>query len=204
MRFLALTCSVIFHPLILLVVGLLAILKCHPYYQSKFYDEQFYTIAGFIAVNIVLMPFLAVYLLKRFHFIDDMQMSNPKQRTLPYGVIALLLFYTGFNLYKNEFTGLPLMFLTATIACVVLNIIINFKFTISSHSIASGGLLGLFATLTLLQHISVFNWWLIGSILVAGISGWARLSLNAHTEKQVYLGYMLGLAVVMPVCYFFA
>ncbi len=202
MRFLALFCSIIFHPLILLNAGLLSVLRFHPYYLSKFYDAQFSTIAIFITINIILMPFLAVYMLKRFKFIDNMYISNPKQRLLPYCIIAILLTYTGFNLSKNEFTGLPLAFLGATIVCIVVNIIINIKFTISSHAIGSGGLLGLFITLTLLEHVSIFNWFLIASILVAGISGWARLSLNAHTEKQVYLGYLVGLGIVMPICYF--
>lgn len=204
MRFLALACSVILHPLILLNLGLLSVLKFHPYYQSKFYDAQFYTLAIFILVTTLLMPLLSVFLLKRFGYIDNFAIENPAQRLLPYSIIALLLGYAAFNLYQNDFSGLPLVFLMTTIACIVLNIMINFKFKISSHAIASGGLLGLFISLTLLQHISVFNWFLVGAILIAGISGWSRLSLNAHTEQQVYLGYALGLAVVMPGCYLLA
>lgn len=203
MRFLALFCSIIFHPLILLNIGILSILKFHPYYLSKFYDAQFYTIAVFIAVNTIVMPFLSVYLLKRFGFVDNIYIENPGQRLLPYTIMALLLGFTAYELYKNDFVGLPLVFLLSTIVCILLNIFINFKFTISSHGIASGGLLGLFITLTLLHHVSEFNWFLVGSILIAGISGWARLSLNSHTEKQLYWGYIVGLAVVIPACYFF-
>jgi hypothetical protein len=204
MKFLALFCSVIFHPLILLNAGLLSILKFHPYYLSKFYDAQFNTIAIFIGVNTVLMPFLSIYLLKRFKFIDSIYIDNPKQRLLPYLIMALLLGFTSYELFKNDFTGLPLVFMIATILCILLNILINFKFVISSHAIASGGLLGLFISLTLIEHVSVFNWFLIASIIIAGINGWARLSLNAHNERQVYLGYVLGLAVVIPACYFFS
>jgi hypothetical protein len=202
MRYLALFCSALLHPLLLLNLGLASILKFHPYYQSKFYDAQFYTLTLFIAFTTFLMPVIAVYLLKRFGFVDDLAIDNPKQRLLPYSVIALLLAYAAFNLYRNDFSGLPLVFLLSTIVCIFLNILINFKLKISSHAIASGGLLGLYVCLTLLQHISVFNWLLIVSILLAGVSGWARLSLNAHTEKQVYLGYVVGLVVVLPMCYF--
>ena len=202
MRYLALFCSVLLHPLLLLNLGLASVLKFHPYYQSKFYDTQFYTLVLFIAFTTFLMPLLSVYLLKRFGFVDSLSIEKPKQRLLPYSVIALLLAYAGFNLYKNDFTGLPLVFLLSTIACIFLNILINFKLKISSHAIAAGGLLGLYICLTLLQHISVFNWFLITSILLAGVSGWSRLFLNAHTEKQVYLGYVVGLAVVLPMCYF--
>jgi hypothetical protein len=204
MKWLARIVSVLFHPLILLNLGLISILLFHPYYVSKFYDAQLYTIMIFIAVNTLLMPFLSIYLLKRFKFIDNMYIRDPKQRSLPYVIIAILLGFTCYELYKNDFAGLPLVFMLATIACILVNVVVNFKFTISSHAIASGGFLGLFIALTVLEHISRFNWFLIGSILIAGTNGWARLYLNEHTEKQVYFGYLVGLAVVIPTCYFFA
>lgn len=204
MRHLANFCSVILHPLFLLNAGLFAILRFHPYFVSKFYDEQFYTLSMFIAVNTLVMPLLSVYLLKRFKFIDDFRISNPKQRLMPYAIIAMLLAFTTYQLYKNEFYGLPLVFLIATIVCVIANILINIRFTISSHAIAAGGLVALFLFLTLIEHIAVFNWWLMGSVLAAGLSSWSRLTLNAHTEKQVYSGFGLGLTVVMLMLMVFA
>ena len=35
---------------------------------------------------------------------------------------------------------------------------------------------------------------LIGFVLVSGIVMWARLYLQAHTEKEVYTGFLLGFA----------
>jgi hypothetical protein len=195
---------VLFHPLFLLNAGLFAILRFHPYFVSKFYDDQFYTLSMFIAVNTLIMPLLSVYLLKRFKFIDDFRISNPKQRLMPYAIIAMLLAFTTFQLYNNEFYGLPLVFLIATIVCVIFNILINIKFTISSHAIAAGGLIALFLYLTLVEHIAVFNWFLIGSVLAGGLSGWSRLYLNAHSERQVYAGYGLGMITVMVMLLVFA
>jgi len=57
--------------------------------------------------------------------------------------------------------------------------------------------IGLFLFLAFIEHFSQFTLFLLLSILLAGISGWARLSLNAHTERQVYLGYVIGLGVVI-------
>jgi hypothetical protein len=196
--------TVIFHPLFLLNFGMFAVFKFHPYYISKFYDEQFYTISMFIAVNTLIMPLLSVYLLKRFKFIDDFAISNPKQRLIPYSLIAILLSVTTFQMYRYEVYGVPLVFLLSTVVCVILNVLINIKMKVSSHAIASGGLVALFVFLTLFKHLSIFNWFLIASILMAGFSAWSRLKLNAHTDTQVYSGFFIGLLCVLPLLIFFA
>ena len=188
--------SIILHPLLVLNWGLYSIMRYHPYFVSKFYDTHFYTISMFIAVNTLVMPLLSVYLLKKFAFIDDFYISNPKQRFIPYSILLALLGFTMYQLYKVELNGLPLSFMAATAICLLLNILINFKFTISTHGIGAGGLVALYTFLTLHEHVSVFNALLILSVLLAGIIAWARLYLNAHTEKQMYSGLALGFGVV--------
>jgi membrane-associated phospholipid phosphatase len=186
--------SVVTHPLILLNLGLFSILKFHPYYYSKFYEEQFYTLSIYIAVNTLLMPLLSMYLLKRFNLISNYILSNAKQRMVPYAVIMLLLSYTAFQLYKNDFSGLPVQFLIGTILCIAINILVNFKWTISSHAIGCGGLVALYFYLTMNSHLNVFTLFLVSLLLVSGATGWARLALNAHTPSQLYVGYATGFA----------
>ena len=38
--------------------------------------------------------------------------------------------------------------------------------------------------------------WVSLLLLGAGLVGWSRLHLNAHTPGQVYAGYVLGVATV--------
>jgi hypothetical protein len=184
--------SVLTHPLILLNLGLFSILKFHPYYFSKFYDEQFYTLSIYIAINTLLMPLLSMYLLKRFNLISNYILSNAKQRMVPYTVIMLLLSYTAYQLYQNDFSGLPVSFLIGTILCIAINILVNYKWTISSHAIGCGGLVALYFYLTMNSHLNVFTLFLVSLLLVSGFTGWARLKLNAHTPAQLYIGYATG------------
>lgn len=195
--------SSLLHPLILMNFGLFSILRFHPYFVSKFYDTHFYTISMFIAVNTLIMPLLTVYLLLKFRFIDDLQISNPKQRLLPYGILVMLLVFTMYQLYKVELNGLPLVFMGASAACLLLNILINVRYTISTHAIGCGGLTALYVYLTVFQHLSVFNVFLILAVLASGLAGWARLYLNAHREHQIYTGFALGLSVVLLGCMLF-
>ncbi len=197
MKFIAWVFSILFHPLILLNAGILSLLFFHPYYNSKYYDEQLLTFALYMAVNTLVMPLLVLVLLKRFKFLDSYIISAHKQRTLPYIIIAILFSITANQLYKNEMVGLPLYFLIGSAACLLINALIAIKFGISSHAIAAGGLIALMLYVTAFQHIGQMEFYLIASIVIAGISGTARLLLNAHTTAQVYWGYLLGFGVVL-------
>lgn len=197
MKYLAWFFSVLFHPLILLNAGIAALLLYHPYYSSKYYDEQLITLVIYMAVNTLVMPLLVVVLLKRFKYLDSYIISTHKQRTFPYVIISILLAVTAYQLYKNEMGGLPMYFLIGSAICLFLNAFITIKFGISSHTIAAGGIVALMFFVCAIQQIGQMQNLLLISILIAGISGSSRLWLKAHTSKQIYWGYLLGFGVVL-------
>ncbi|MDI1233036.1 MAG: hypothetical protein PSX81_02010 [bacterium] len=197
MKYLAWFFSVLFHPLILLNLGISVLLLFHPYYNSKYYDEQLVTLVIYMAVNTLVMPLLVIVLLKRFKYLDSYTIATHKQRTFPYIIIAVLMAVTAYQLYNNEMGGLPMYFLIGSTICLFLNAIITLKFGISSHTIAAGGLVALMFYVTAIQHIAQMEYYLVISILIAGITGSSRLYLNAHTTKQIYWGYLLGFGVVI-------
>ena len=186
--------SVLCHPLLLMNFGLFSIMFWHPYFVSKFYETQFYTISMFVSINTLILPMLSVYLLKRFGLIDDFAMSNPKQRLLPYSIMIGIVGLTMFQLYKIDYAGLPMWFMGACAISLMANVLINLKFTISTHGIGTGGLVALYAYISYIEHLLLFKLLLIGFVLVSGIVMWARLYLQAHTEKEVYTGFLLGFA----------
>lgn len=186
--------SILCHPLLLMNFGLFSIMFWHPYFVSKFYETQFYTISMFVSINTLILPMLSVYLLKRFGLIDDFAMSNPKQRLLPYSIMIGIVGLTMFQLYKIDYAGLPMWFMGACAISLMANVLINLKFTISTHGIGTGGLVALYAYISYTEHLLLFKLLLIGFVLVSGIVMWARLYLQAHTEKEVYTGFLLGFA----------
>ena len=59
-----------------------------------------------------------------------------------------------------------------------------------------GGLTALIAFLAF--HLKVdLQFYLIVVIILAGITGAARLNLKAHTSPEIYTGYFLGLTAVL-------
>lgn len=197
MKTLAKIVSAFTHPLFLLNFGLFSLFRYHPYYRSKIYDEQFYQLSLFIFITTLLMPLLSVYLLKRFQLISDYSISDPKERIMPYTTVALILGIAAYKLFKGEVYGVPIHFLLATILCIVINLLFNIRFKISSHAIGCGGLIGLYLFLSLHSHLVIYHFLLLVAIVLAGITGWARLATNSHTEKEVYSGYAVGLLLVL-------
>ena len=204
MKYIAWFFSVLFHPLILLNLGIVVLLFFHPYYNSKYYDEQLITFIIYMVVNTLVMPLLVVVLLKRFKFLDSYIISTHRQRTFPYFIIAILLGLTAYQLHKNEMGGLPMYFLIASAICLLLNALITLKFGISSHTIAAGGLVALMLYVTVFQHVAQLEFCFVISIIIAGLSGISRLWLVAHTTQQVYWGYLLGFGVVLSTLLLFA
>ena len=72
-------------------------------------------------------------------------------------------------------------------------ILCNIKWRLSEHAAGTGIVIGYLVTLS-----SVFSynpvWWLCAFILLAGITGTARLILRQHTLGEVIGGFTIGLA----------
>ena len=118
-------------------------------------------------------------------------MNTKEERHTPYFFTTLLYISTTYLIQKM---GLPiiinLLFIGATLA-ITLTMLINFKWKISAHMVGIGGLVG--ASLSIYYNLDFgINFYLITCILVAGLVGFARLKMNAHSVAQVYAGFVLG------------
>jgi membrane-associated phospholipid phosphatase len=56
-------------------------------------------------------------------------------------------------------------------------------------------------TLAVYTHVALQNglWnmgWVTALVLAAGLVGWSRLTLGAHTPREVYAGYTVGVVSV--------
>ena len=124
--------------------------------------------------------------------VSSVQLENREERTLPY--VSTILFYLGFAylLYSNE--RLPYIFMSFILAgafVIVVTMFINKYWKISAHMTGVGGLLGCIIALSVAMHFS-FMFWIYVLIVVAGLTGFARLRLQAHTPAQVYAGFFCG------------
>lgn len=187
--------SWLFVPLMMPVYGLilafgLSILDLTPMRQRVVYTL---IVAG---IN-VLIPFILIGLLKKLKMIDDIGLNGQKERLIPY-IITVVTF--GVTAWFMSVKGAPLwlsMFFAGGALAALVNLIINFKWKISAHAAGIAGIVALLIRIAKdgSPEPELF-FWLIMSIVMAGLLGSARVWLGRHTVWQVVAGYAVGFCSV--------
>jgi len=187
--------SVVFYPLFVPTYGIA--LFCYAYAHHVAYMPVIWTVIAIAGTFVMtcLLPISAIWILMRRGVVKDMQIDNPRERTLPYlytilgfGFWAYLLIAI---LHVPLYIGLVSVGGTVAISLVS---IINRWWKISAHLTGFGGLVGGLLSYCIgigaIPTWSALSWWLGVSLLIM----FARLRLNAHTSAQVCAGWLLGMA----------
>ena len=200
--------SVICHPLLMLtyMLGLLLIVNPYLFGINSASEGKLLMLRVFITSFI--LPAFAIFLMYRLKLISSLTMNDKQQRIGPFiatGVFYLWVFISVFN-----DSNMPTAFLIAALgttfglfACFLINLF----FKISLHATGAGGFVGMVLITMWLYSYGAFAMWLpflgvcfvsinavlLVSIVLAGAVGTARLVLGAHTSKELYAGFLLGL-----------
>ena len=193
--------SILFHPLLMPLIGIITILKSGAY--IAYIDSHW--VNHTLLIVFVLTVVLPLSLTPFYYYtrlVRSIRMKNHRERIVPY-FITFILFYTAHFIIKK----LPLnyfysIYLFAASVSVLLVIIISYFWKISTHMVGIGGLVGLIFSLSLKMTVNLMGV-LIIAIIVTGILGTSRLRLNSHSPSQVYSGFILGLITIGFFCLFF-
>ena len=157
-----------------------------------------------------LLPTINAFILLKMGRIKSLEMETNTERIIPYSSAALYYFALFYLLHHANFPEfyrvtvidfLNLLNLGAAI-CILLTLIINFKWKISAHTIGIGGLTG--GVLGMMYRLQLdLQYFFIALLFCSGIVAYARLKLNAHTPAQVYIGFALGFLIELGLMFFF-
>lgn len=199
LKILAWTISVIFHPIGMTFIGCLLIYL--NYYQFVFIDIVQSNRILFIRNTSVLQPiFFLFYVLPivvcGFYCFFFMRPRESKTETINDRLITLSLVVLIYSICFFNTTILPIYstFILSCIIVIMLTCIITLFWKISMHCVGIGGLLGLQVYMLYLWHpyagivMNILPFFVIS----AGLVGTARLYLQAHSQKQIYVGYLVG------------
>ena len=95
-----------------------------------------------------------------------------------------------------------LVFATTTTLLFIITVVTYF-WKISVHGAGIGGAIGFIIALSIVYPIPHFALALACLAIITGLIAYARLSLNAHTPLQVYVGVLLGIVLCYSSLYFF-
>lgn len=152
-----------------------------------------WTFSSLIALITVVVPAFLVILLKRMGIINDVGLNNQKERLIPYIISIFCFAGAGWFLWVKGFPLWVAMFYIGGALTGMIELVINFWWKISAHAAGVAGLVALMITICHEAYPGApALTWLIVTILLAGLTGSARLLLRRHTLWQVMAGYAVG------------
>jgi hypothetical protein len=186
--------SVLGHPLFMPAYAFGLLIYTNPYFNMMIPEVSKQFTFGILFVFTILLPIITAFIFKQFGLIDNLFMKTAEERKWPF-LLTLVWYYMGFQLLNKLY--LPqsfLLLMIGAISAIGISLIITTQWKISIHMLGIGGVIG---ALIGISHRFQFDHSLliVGLIFFAGIIGYARLKTNAHNYKQVYAGFILGLAI---------
>lgn len=192
--------SVIFQPLIMPLVTLLILFNSDTYIAFSISSEAKIAIYLLFIIFSVVFPTLFFLALIKKGFISSLEMKDASERRLPFLISTIMYFGLYYMLRKLSLPGIVYVLLLGTILSLVVCFFITIFWKISIHMVAVGGILGSLLALSVRMGADfILPIYLV--VLLAGVIGYARLKLEAHTPGQVYSGFIVGTSIMAGIIF---
>jgi hypothetical protein len=191
--------SVLFHPVLIPTLGFLLMFNSGFYFSYLSWEAKRYVLMV-VLFSTGVLPLLSVALLAlkpRF----DITLNKAGDRLMVL-LFSAGFYYLGFVLL-DRIKAYPVFKLTmiASVLVVIALLLISFKWKISSHMAAIGGITGAVMALAFRTGVNPVVPILI-LVLTAGLTGTSRLIAQKNSLPQVVAGYVLGFIIIYLVIYF--
>lgn len=147
-----------------------------------------------------LLPVLNLLIMYKLNYVSSLLIEKRKERTFPLIMTALCYFGLFYMIYDFNIWPVIKLFVLGGGICILFAAIINLWWQISAHMIGVGGLVGALLAICYFMQMPILLS-ICMCLIVAGGVGFARLNLNAHTPKQVYVGFIFGCLVQFSLFY---
>ncbi len=141
-----------------------------------------------------LLPVLNLLILYRLNYVSSLKLEDRKERIFPLLMTSLCYFGLFYMVYDFNIWPAVKLFILGGGICIFSAAIIHLWWQISAHMIGVGGLIGVLLSMSYFLQLPLFTG-LSVAILLAGIIGFSRLFLQAHSQSQVYVGVIFGCLV---------
>ena len=188
--------SAVFYPLFVPTYAFAILLNMPAYFAALMPPSAKWMVLGMVFLTTCVLPTSFILIMIRTGMVSTRYLSKREDRTMPY-IVSIIFFYLTFYMLKK--LQISAVYYYFAIGATMLNILvmgINFFWKISSHTASLGALAGMILGLS--YFLNTFYFGLIAlTILLAGITAYARLKLEAHTPAQVYGGFLLGFFTIL-------
>ena len=178
-----------FHPLLMVTYGTTLALSFT--YLAMFPMEMKLWLVCGVFLMTACIPAAFIFLMLKTGGASDADLTNRRERILPYLIFICALLSTAYFLYKMMMPHWLIAQLIGASIALFVALLVNFVWKISAHAIGIGGLIGGIMGVAQMQMSNPYVG-LIIAFLIAGCVGTSRLILKRHTPMQVYTGFGLG------------
>lgn len=191
--------STIIHPIVVPTIGVTLYFLMVP---VNFTTNQKFAVLSLIFVVTYLIPLLLMIVLKQLRMIRSFKTETIKERKFPIAFMSILFYLLG-NTIRNlsAIDDLSLLFYASALALAITYFLFFLNTKLSIHLLSLGLCAGFFMLLSL-EYSQSFLLLVIVILLFSGITGNARLVLKKHLQREVYLGFLIGL--VSPIMLYFS
>jgi hypothetical protein len=182
--------SIIFHPLLVPVYGIVIIFFAPTLYTYIPFDVK-KLVFLIVLVNNVLLPVSLVPFFIHRNIITSWFMNERKDRVIPLMMSTILYIVTSYIIARFP---VPMFLKSYILAAAFISFVvtmINFWWKISLHSVGAGALIAVVLVLSFKMYTPLV-WYLIPSIIAGGVVLSSRLQLNQHNPQQVWIGFLTG------------
>lgn len=188
--------SVAFHPMIMPALAVLILFSIPSYVAYSIPATGRRLIVGLVFLNTCIAPFLVILLMKKTGLIKDFLLQDRNERIYPMLVSVFFYLFTYYLFRQANLPSLLNYFIMGATLLVLLGFVITFYWKISLHMMSMGGFTGYLIAISLILGYELHAF-IVGSILVSGLVGSARIRLNVHNQSQVYAGFITGILIML-------
>jgi len=187
--------SYIFHPLFIPFYTILVLLNSESYLSVMIPLKGKLLLVGIVLLTTVLLPLFTSLLLIRMKIIHSFFPKTKEERIYLLLNVAIFYYLTYYLLKGTHVSMVFNYFMLGSTFLVICSLMITFFHKISLHMIATGGLLGGMLGLAF-GHSRDVTGFILALILLAGITGTARLKIDSQKPAEVYYGFLAGITVM--------
>ena len=193
-RVLAHLFSIVFHPLFIPFYVVAFLVYYHPSYFSGFSNYTKSILLRTTVLNTIFFPVISILLMKGLGFIKSVFLYTQQDRIGPYLSSMIFYFWAARIFFKFEPQLAPELasFMTGVFLTTAVAMIANIYYKISMHAIGCGGMLGIFLII-MNGNSMLMTWPLCIALLITGLVCSSRLMISDHTQKEIYMGLLVGL-----------
>ena len=191
--------SYLFHPIFIPLLGTLFYVLLDGRYLTL---PQYLILFLQIVIMTILLPIAFFYLLRTFGKIENVMLSDISQRKIPL-LLQIMLFTVLIekSITIDRFPCLHFFFVGGLLSTIFAFLFLHAKFKASIHMIGISSLtvfiigLGIHNQINTVTIVAFF-------VIMNGVVASSRLVMDAHSKKELFVGFLCGVIPQIALLYF--